>query len=59
MTVDGVAFYQVLDARRAAYEIFDLLMAPRNLVMTNVRTVMGSMDLDSSSRTATRSTRGF
>ena len=46
VTVDGVAFYQVLDARRAAYEISDLQMALRNLVMTNVRTVMGSMDLD-------------
>src|ERR1700691_1869565 len=46
VTVDGVAFYQVLDARRAAYEISDLQMALRNLIMTNVRTVMGSMDLD-------------
>ena len=46
MTVDGVAFYQVLDARRAAYEISDLQSALRNIVMTNVRTVMGSMDLD-------------
>jgi regulator of protease activity HflC (stomatin/prohibitin superfamily) len=46
VTVDGVAFYQVLDARRAAYEISDLKMALINLIMTNVRTVMGSMDLD-------------
>ncbi len=46
VTVDGVAFYQVLDARRAAYEVADLQTALRNLVMTNVRTVMGSMDLD-------------
>lgn len=46
VTVDGIAFYQVLDARRAAYEISDLQMALRNLIMTNVRTVMGSMDLD-------------
>ena len=44
--VDGVAFYQVLDARRAAYEVADLKVALLNLVMTNVRTVMGSMDLD-------------
>jgi regulator of protease activity HflC (stomatin/prohibitin superfamily) len=44
--VDGVAFYQVLDARRAAYEVSDLQTALLNLVMTNVRTVMGSMDLD-------------
>ncbi len=46
VTVDGVAFYQVLDARRAAYEISDLQSALSNLIMTNVRTVMGSMDLD-------------
>lgn len=46
VTVDGVAFYQVLDARRAAYEVADLQTALRNLIMTNVRTVMGSMDLD-------------
>ena len=44
--VDGVAFFQVLDARRAAYEVSDLQSALLNLVMTNVRTVMGSMDLD-------------
>ena len=47
VTVDGVAFYQVLDARRAAYEISDLRVRARcNIVMTNMRTVMGSMDLD-------------
>ena len=46
VTVDGVAFYQVLDARRAAYEVADLQLALSNLIMTNVRTVMGSMDLD-------------
>jgi regulator of protease activity HflC (stomatin/prohibitin superfamily) len=44
--VDGVAFYQVLDVRRASYEIANLQQALLNLVMTNVRTVMGSMDLD-------------
>ena len=44
--VDGVAFFQVLDARRAAYEIADLQTALLALVMTNIRTVMGSMDLD-------------
>ena len=44
--VDGVAFYQVLDARRASYEIANLQQALLNLVMTNVRTVMGSLDLD-------------
>ena len=56
VAVDGVAFYQVLDARRASYEITDLQSALLNLVMTNVRTVMGSMDLDQLRRIATRST---
>ena len=46
VAVDGVAFYQVLDARRASYEITNLQIALLNLVTTNVRTVMGSMDLD-------------
>ena len=44
--VDGVAFYQVLDAAKAAYEVTDLENAILNLIMTNIRTVMGSMDLD-------------
>lgn len=44
--VDGVVFYQVLDAAKAAYEVNDLQLAILNLTMTNVRTVMGSMDLD-------------
>ena len=44
--VDGVAFFQVLDAARAAYEVQGLQNAILNLTMTNVRTVMGSMDLD-------------
>ena len=44
--VDGVVFYQVLDAARAAYEVADLQNAIVNLTMTNIRTVMGSMDLD-------------
>ncbi len=44
--VDGVVFYQVLDAARAAYEVNALEYAILNLTMTNVRTVMGSMDLD-------------
>lgn len=44
--VDGVIFYQVLDAAKSAYEVNDLYRAVLNLTMTNIRTVMGSMDLD-------------
>lgn len=44
--VDGVVFYQVLDAAKSAYEVNDLYRAILNLTMTNIRTVMGSMDLD-------------
>jgi len=46
VTVDGVVFYQVLDAARAAYEVAQLQLAVLNLTMTNIRTVMGGMDLD-------------
>jgi len=44
--VDGVVFFQVLDAPKAAYEVRNLEYATLNLTMTNLRTVMGSMDLD-------------
>jgi regulator of protease activity HflC (stomatin/prohibitin superfamily) len=46
VTVDGVAFYQVMDAAKASYEITDLHNAVINMTMTNIRTVMGSMELD-------------
>ena len=44
--VDGVVFFQVLDAAKAAYEVAQLEIALMQLTMTNLRTVMGSMDLD-------------
>ena len=46
VAVDGVVFYQVLDAAKAAYEVSDLFSAIMALSTTNLRTVMGSMDLD-------------
>jgi regulator of protease activity HflC (stomatin/prohibitin superfamily) len=46
ITANGVTFYQILDAAAAAYEISGLQNAILNLTMTNIRTVMGSMDLD-------------
>ena len=46
VAVDGVMFYQVLDAAKATYEVRNLQLAALNLTMTNIRTVMGSMDLD-------------
>jgi len=46
VTVDGVVFFQIMDAAKASYEVNDLEVAALNLVMTNIRTVMGSMDLD-------------
>ena len=46
VSVDGVVFYQVLDSAMAAYEVNNLQYATLNLTMTNIRTVMGSMDLD-------------
>ncbi len=44
--VDGVTFYQILDAAKATYEVSGLKNGILNLVMTNIRSVMGSMDLD-------------
>jgi regulator of protease activity HflC (stomatin/prohibitin superfamily) len=44
--VDGIVFFQVLDAASSDYEVANLERAVLNLVMTNIRTVMGSMDLD-------------
>ncbi len=46
VSVDGVAFFQVLSAAKSAYEVDNLENATVNLTMTNIRTVMGSMDLD-------------
>ncbi|MFN3311032.1 MAG: SPFH domain-containing protein [Thermomonas sp.] len=46
--VDGVVYFQVLDAAKAAYEVATLEVAILNLVMTNIRTAIGSMDLDES-----------
>ncbi len=46
VSVDGVAFYQVLNAAEAAYQVSGLENAILNLTMTNIRSVMGSMDLD-------------
>jgi regulator of protease activity HflC (stomatin/prohibitin superfamily) len=46
VAVDGVVFFQVLDAAKASYEVNQLEIATLNLTMTNIRTVMGSMDLD-------------
>src|SRR5574338_1123186 len=46
VAVDGVVFFQVMDAAKAAYEVSDLYLALMALSTTNLRTVMGSMDLD-------------
>ena len=46
ITADGIVFYQVMDAAKASYRVNDLYRAIMNLTMTNIRSVMGSMDLD-------------
>mgnify|MGYP001232932213 CR=1 FL=1 len=46
VSVDGVVFYQVVDTPRASYQVRNLTRAVVNLTMTNIRTVVGSMDLD-------------
>jgi regulator of protease activity HflC (stomatin/prohibitin superfamily) len=46
VVVDGIVFYQVVDASRAAYEVQDLQSAVTNITMTNIRTAIGALDLE-------------
>ncbi len=46
VVADAVAFYQVVDASRAAYEVRNLELALKNISQTNIRSVLGAMDLD-------------
>ena len=46
VVADAVAFYQVVDASKAAYEVQNLELALKNISQTNIRAVLGSMDLD-------------
>ncbi len=46
VVVDGIVFYQIIDASRAAYEVRDLQSAVSNITMTNIRTAIGALDLD-------------